>query len=123
MFIKNVLEHGKSLPTLWVTRFHHLTKKSQYKYIGIWQCSIKQLEIASISLITKNHAIVTEVKWYLVFQKPACYYCKDELSQPRQTRKYQVSNIEVFKKSLVTGKIVLGLHSNHTSFQLPQFVL
>lgn len=63
MFIKNVLERGKSLQTLWVTLFHHLTKKnSQYPYVGILQCSIKQLEIPSINLINKNHDIKTEVK-------------------------------------------------------------
>lgn len=37
-------------------------KNSQYPYMGILQCSIKQSEIANINVINKNHDTVTEVK-------------------------------------------------------------
>lgn len=45
--------------------------------MGTLQHSIKQLKIASINLINKNHDIATEAKRELAFQKPASSYGKD----------------------------------------------
>lgn len=45
--------------------------------MGISQGSIKQLEIARINLINKNHDTVTEVMHELAFQKAASSYGKD----------------------------------------------